>query len=726
MSEEVAALERELIMPGYRKASSLSQEVGVGPSDNQPVASTSMSIDGPEEVPLSAASSSRYRSMPNSTTSPYPVTYRSPAFRSGRDQQPTATSATAAAFPDSIENVDSITMDPKDMPKTGGPEYAALNLPIRAYPVPYAPSLPPLPDYLVKNRMNVGGLARKKARDRALAQQNPQLANSTATSHDLYKLGISKANHHSVRTLLGAASPMPGKCRTGSKVLTTSDWSVALNEMQTQRALERIEQLKSDKLWSLRQVKKQRAPGTQKAHWDYVLDEMKWLAVDFRQETRWKMAAAYETSRAVEEWHNATSAAERAELCVKVRPPRYLTSPAGGASSDPKAQMEATAAGAASRNLSGGANLDDGERASSQSVVAIAGTPSTIAASLPSNPPAPRQKRYQSQLISARAPVFDLPPTSVIYTLEASALPETYRELASFEVIHELFQDLPLYQAPSEPSSDLRQNRRIDEASPHYSRITHTSHLLESKPLLVSTLTPSKKRKRDGDWKDLADIAGDDERDFLKEMFGSTQEIMNSMGKPKDGGNKRFNPAPPSNAEARSAAMDWSPEEDRQLFIFTRQYSFNWDLIAHIFNSATKRSKSDERLAWDCFDRWNKKFAPPTPSPSTAALPGSADLTASQPGASGAGVPSLPSVPGQAASPGQIPPNKRDRRVSGTAVAGSAGGLPTPVVVSAPRRPELSKANIRHVTMVEATKKTQKKREIQQKQSKFASVLDTC
>lgn len=40
------------------------------------------------------------------------------------------------------------------------------------------------------------------------------------------------------------------------------------------RVLERIEQLKSEGLWSFRQVRKQKGPHIPKAHWDYLLDEM--------------------------------------------------------------------------------------------------------------------------------------------------------------------------------------------------------------------------------------------------------------------------------------------------------------------------------------------------------------------------------------------------------------------------------------------------------------------
>jgi len=33
-------------------------------------------------------------------------------------------------------------------------------------------------------------------------------------------------------------------------------------------------------------------PPRNKTHWDYLLEEMRWLAADFAQERKWKRAAA--------------------------------------------------------------------------------------------------------------------------------------------------------------------------------------------------------------------------------------------------------------------------------------------------------------------------------------------------------------------------------------------------------------------------------------------------
>ena len=43
----------------------------------------------------------------------------------------------------------------------------------------------------------------------------------------------------------------------------------------------------------------QRLPRRRKTHWDFVLDEMKWMATDFHEERKWKMAAGTTLSSAV-------------------------------------------------------------------------------------------------------------------------------------------------------------------------------------------------------------------------------------------------------------------------------------------------------------------------------------------------------------------------------------------------------------------------------------------
>lgn len=51
-------------------------------------------------------------------------------------------------------------------------------------------------------------------------------------------------------------------------------------------------ELRKEGLWSLRRLPKLQEAPRPRAHWDYLLEEMQWMATDFAQERRWKVAAA--------------------------------------------------------------------------------------------------------------------------------------------------------------------------------------------------------------------------------------------------------------------------------------------------------------------------------------------------------------------------------------------------------------------------------------------------
>ncbi|CAA7267895.1 unnamed protein product [Cyclocybe aegerita] len=119
------------------------------------------------------------------------------------------------------------------------------------------------------------------------------------------------------------ANPLWKKVSRANKCLNSREWGVAMAELRLIRALERIESLKDEGRWGFRQPKKQRGVGgLVKTHWDYLLDEVKWMRIDFREERRWKLALAYNLSTAVLEWHFAKTPEERlrAGICVKWKP----------------------------------------------------------------------------------------------------------------------------------------------------------------------------------------------------------------------------------------------------------------------------------------------------------------------------------------------------------------------------------------------------------------------
>lgn len=106
------------------------------------------------------------------------------------------------------------------------------------------------------------------------------------------------------------------------KAVLTHDWQIAREELKSIKAIERIEKLKKNNMWSLRQLKKQKTQLRTKTHWDCMLDEMKWMRTDFKEERKWKVATAYQLAREIVRWHLVE---DKSEVCVKTREPSYLT-----------------------------------------------------------------------------------------------------------------------------------------------------------------------------------------------------------------------------------------------------------------------------------------------------------------------------------------------------------------------------------------------------------------
>lgn len=54
--------------------------------------------------------------------------------------------------------------------------------------------------------------------------------------------------------------------------------------------MQRVAELRKQGLWTAKRLPKVQEPGRSKAHWDYLIEEMQWLAADFAQERKWKKA----------------------------------------------------------------------------------------------------------------------------------------------------------------------------------------------------------------------------------------------------------------------------------------------------------------------------------------------------------------------------------------------------------------------------------------------------
>ena len=90
--------------------------------------------------------------------------------------------------------------------------------------------------------------------------------------------------------------------RQHSGISAVYDTSLGSQEAIVERAkqeaavMQRVAELRKGGMWSSRRLPKVQEPPRNKGHWDYLLEEMQWLAADFTQERKWKRAGARKVS----------------------------------------------------------------------------------------------------------------------------------------------------------------------------------------------------------------------------------------------------------------------------------------------------------------------------------------------------------------------------------------------------------------------------------------------
>lgn len=98
------------------------------------------------------------------------------------------------------------------------------------------------------------------------------------------------------------------------KALMTETFELALLEGKIAVLYSRIEELKRQGKWSLRQPIKHKDPLTkQKYHWDNVLSESKWMAVDFKEQGKYKKACCVTMAQGIRDYW----ALGKEKTCIK-------------------------------------------------------------------------------------------------------------------------------------------------------------------------------------------------------------------------------------------------------------------------------------------------------------------------------------------------------------------------------------------------------------------------
>lgn len=93
---------------------------------------------------------------------------------------------------------------------------------------------------------------------------------------------------------LPSSSPRPATRAHSSfsSVYENSHEDIVMRARHEAEVMKSIGELRKEGLWSASRLPKVQEPARIKTHWDYLLEEMQWLATDFNNEKRWKINAA--------------------------------------------------------------------------------------------------------------------------------------------------------------------------------------------------------------------------------------------------------------------------------------------------------------------------------------------------------------------------------------------------------------------------------------------------
>jgi chromatin modification-related protein VID21 len=359
------------------------------------------------------------------------------------------------------------------------------------------------------------------------------------------------------------------------KAITTSDMASNLREQIDYRILRRIYQLQNANKWSLRQPIKYPEPAPVTCHFDLMMDEMKWMRTDFREERKWKLAAA----RNLAQWcANYVNASDEDKVVLRIKhkspsqrviadsfdePPELIS---GGTSEASEDEIPLAIAVQTPPHALFSLGFDD-------VIFKVDDTPSAHALieELPSYDP-----KAEGQPSDPAIPV---PPTSNILPVS---------KFVDGKIVPRM-------------SGICRKRSRYDyeQSDDEYVPRTHKRARSDSQPSFLSPARRSSPR---------TELPPEDQEVALFNPVN--RHILTRIR-----ANNSFRPPSeflmPSQAFYENRFQSkWTWDEDQRLRHCVRQYNYNWSLISmdlqNKCQSSTYVSGMDRRTPWECFERWTQ------------------------------------------------------------------------------------------------------------------------
>lgn len=359
--------------------------------------------------------------------------------------------------------------------------------------------------------------------------------------------------------------------QSAHKTLSTADYLIDYQEQMNCRTLKRIYQLQSANRWPLRQMERAPEPVRPTSHWDFLLDHAKWMRTDFKEERKWKIAAARGVAEWCAEWVGS-SPRRRQQLQIRVRPHQSLSN----LEKEVNVQME-----------------DHFEAAASP----VLQTPDLVpSAENDSISDGYVDEIMDLRLSSAPAAIFSLGASD--FSFPMSQTPATDK----------LLSELPFYE-PARIGPDLSQSDLAERSDAKWKTdIIPISRFATEKIRYRPPKAPSKRSRYDYE---------EEEYESRESQPLPPEQTNVALFMPENKHIRdRIHPGhsfrPPSEYQMPAqaffesrASSQWTQIEDDELRKLVKDYSYNWSLISSCLSTRSPfHSGADRRTPWECFERW--------------------------------------------------------------------------------------------------------------------------
>lgn len=475
----------------------------------------------------------------------------------------------------------------------------------------------------------------------------------------------SLAELHYLTQLFPLMKLLPGS----HKALMTENFELALLEGKISVLYSRIEELKRQKKWSLRQPQRYDDPFLYSKRdkktsytWDNVLQEGSWMATDFKESLKFKKFCCAQLAQAVRDyWFHGKV------VCIKTRPIEHLSFKRVG---NEEVQEIANAieeedivldqqeqddilldqqgdAGILSNQQEDADILSDQQDEGLLSIDTDTSVKDHILESIPLEPTESSEGHDLAEFVEAVEEIVIEPSETLLDEMVHKSSTATLQPTHNLAIdpsklhldadentfnIEELVATpeppkLPISESPFKSHVNINDLKKIDQSIirnlPKFTPFDENSislmlpNLRSNEPSIAPTSGLLHPPEPDDNWykvvlRDSASTSlGAEENGpppYQKGLFGVQSHRKFNFLKP---------PKPPlvKNIQFRSPTM-WLPRDDQFLIHYVAEYCFNWDLIAAslLSNSSTLRhytSNIEKRTPWQCFERYiqlNDKF----------------------------------------------------------------------------------------------------------------------